>query len=570
MALFQPGAQTAPMNRNRIARLLFALLVFSLAGYLLRGYFTDDTIIHLRYVENLLERSEFSFNPGERTYGASSPLWIFGLALLVKLGLNPLTAAWVLGGLSGLALILAADAIIERLTFAPRWKFVLMMLVVGDVWFLRWSFSGMETPLATALLVLLLRPLILARPAGPLWHRYLAWGVGAGLAGLVRPEFMLMVPLALPFLLWFEYFRAGGMEGKPGRHRARPHAPILAAVSGWLLVVGPWLVFAWSSFGRLFPETAAAKSVGFSLMPQVWFPYLFRSVGMLAVTQGLLWVGVILLIILILRRHQGLENSRGYLAPEDSSETGGKTSTRGVGPWSVWGPVAIVGIAVTWAAVLLGGLALRQVWVVSRYVSPLGPVLLLAISVVVEWLMQGAAVTVSIRKTGRVIILVAVLGTLIFNGWMFAAKVLPHARDFPAGLRDCYFELAHWLRDNTPEDAMVAALDIGAIGYGSDRTVLDLMGLVSPEILELGQEMGFEELVVSGDWLAAGSRAPDYLVDRSEGAPRWAGRTVRGIRFELLDTCVIKGLGLNESQPWTVALYRLVPVETGVKSSAGG
>ena len=272
----------------------------------------------------------------------------------------------------------------------------------------------------------------------------------------------------------------------------------------------------------------------------------------------------------ILRRHQGLENSRVYAAPEVPSETGGNATARGAGPWSVWGPVAIVGIAVTWAVVLLGGLALRQVWVVSRYVSPLGPVLLLAISVVVEWLMQGAAVTVSIRKTGRVIILVAVLGTLIFNGWMFVAKVLPHARDFPAGLRECYFELAHWLRDNTPEDAVVAALDIGAIGYGSDRAVLDLMGLVSPEILELAQEMGFEELVESGDWLAVGSRAPDYLVDRSEGAPRWVGRTVRGIRFELLDTCVIKGLGLNESQAWTVALYRLVPVETGVKSSAGG
>jgi hypothetical protein len=59
-------------------------------------------------------------------------------------------------------------------------------------------------------------------------------------------------------------------------------------------------------------------------------------------------------------------------------------------------------------------------------------------------------------------------------------------------------------------------------------------------------------------------------VDRSDGKPRWEGRTVRGVRVELLDTCVIKGLGLNEPQPWTVALYRLVPVETGVRSSSGG
>ena len=114
-----------------------ALTVFGLAGYLLRGYITDDTFIHLRYVENLLERGEFSFNPGDKTYGATSPLWIFGLALLVKLGLDPIVAAWTLGALSGLLLILAADAITERLTFAPRWKFVLLLLIVTDVWFVR-------------------------------------------------------------------------------------------------------------------------------------------------------------------------------------------------------------------------------------------------------------------------------------------------------------------------------------------------------------------------------------------------------------------------------------------------
>ena len=47
-----------------------------------RGYVTDDTYIHLRYVQNLLTRGEFSFNPGVSTYGATSPLWILGLVLL--------------------------------------------------------------------------------------------------------------------------------------------------------------------------------------------------------------------------------------------------------------------------------------------------------------------------------------------------------------------------------------------------------------------------------------------------------------------------------------------------------
>ena len=564
------------MKRSRALRLTVALLVFGTVGFLLRGYVTDDTFIHLRYLENLLGRGEFSFNPGDPTYGATSPLWIFGLALLVKFGLGPITAAWVLGAVSGLILILAADAIIERMTFASRWKFALMLLIVSDVWFLRWTFSGMETPLATALLVVLLLPLVSRRTRGPMWHRYLTWGVGAGLAGLVRPEYLVMVPLALPWLLWFEYFRAGGMEGRTGRHKARPQGPLLACISGWLLVVLPWLAYAWYSFGRVFPETASAKSAGFSLNPVAWFPYLYRSVGILAVSQGVVWVGLILLIILILRRHQYLEEFQTHVQFQDDQAMDPETDRVGTGPWSIWGPVALVGIMVTWAMVLLGGLALRQVWVISRYVSPLTPVILLALSVVAEWLMQGVAVTVAIRKTGRTIILISVVITLVLNWWVFTDQVLPHAQQFPVGVRECYLEMGYWLRDNTPDDAVVAAVDIGALGYASDRRVLDLMGLVSPRVMELGLEMGFEEMVTSGAWLELKTpsgepeSAPDYFVDRSEGMPRWDGKILHGIRFELLDTCVISGLGLSEPQPWTVALYRLVAVDTSVKSSMGG
>jgi hypothetical protein len=564
------------MRPSRFLRIFLVLVVFGTAGYLLRDYITDDTFIHLRFAQNLLELGEFSFNPGEQTYGATSPLWVLGLALAMKIGLAPVAAAWFLGAFCGLILILAADSIVERLTFAAHWKVLLMLLVVSDVWFLRWTFSGMETPLATALLVILLIPLVSVRTRGPMWHRYFAWGIGAGLAGLVRPEFLVMVPLALPWLLWFEYFRAGGMEGGMGRHQARPHAPVLAGISGWLLVVLPWLIFAWFSFGRIFPETASAKSVGFSLNPLIWYPYLARSVGLLGVSQGFMWGGLVLLIILILRRHQYLEQYQPH--DHDLVEPAGKdhSATNGTGLWSVWGPVAMIGITATWVVVLLGGLASRQVWVISRYVSPLTPPMLLAMSLMAEWLLEGIAVTVSLRKTARSIILTAVIATLLLNGWVFTQEVLPHARKFPVGVEECYFDLGTWLRDNTPPDAVVAALDIGALGYSSERKVLDLMGLVSPEMMILGRRMGFEEMVASGAWLLGDAgpgespSRPDYFVDRSEGMPRWSGRTLHGVRFELLDSCIIEGLGLSEPQPWTVALYRLVAEDTKVKSSAGG
>ncbi len=567
------------MTSARYLRLGLAIAIYLAAGWAMQGYITDDTFIHLRYAENLIQRGEFSFNPGQHTYGATSPLWIFGLALLLKLGLSPIAAATVLGGLSGLLVLVLAEKALHHFSFIEPWKTWFMVVLVADAWFLRWSWSGMETPLATAMLLILVWPLLLARKYGvgvvlpPLWHRYLAWGVAAGLAGLVRPEFMLIGPLALPALLWFEYFRAGAMGGLAGRHQARPHGPLLAAVVGWCLVIGPWLAFAWVHFGRILPETASAKS---NASWPGWLPildYVGQAGKMLAATQGILWLGLIVISCIVWYQNvKFADANRTYAGYWGSGPADKAEAAPGMGSWSVWGPVALVSIAAIWVLALFGGYAVGQVWLISRYVSPLAPILLLAMIVIVEWLLRGAAMEKNIVKLSRRLVLMFVLATIAANGWLFTSRVLPHTRQFPEGIRECYLDLGYWLRDNTPDDAVIAALDIGALGYASDRQVLDLMGLVSPEILHLGTSMGFAKMVESGDWLliATNGRRASYFVDRSQGNPRWTDRVVHGVRFELMNTCQLNGVGLREEGPWTVALYRLVSSETGVKSKVGG
>ena len=155
------------------------------------------------------------------------------------------------------------------------------------------------------------------------------------------------------------------------------------------------------------------------------------------------------------------------------------------------------------------------------------------------------------------------------TGWVAAVALnaclfLPYCPlglvEFPLGVQECYIGMGEWLRENTPPETVIAALDIGAVGYASERRVLDLMGLVSPEILAVGRSLGFEEMVTSGVWLEAigpDGRLAEYLVDRNLGLPRWQDRTVRGVTFVLLERCTIAGVGLREPQPWTVALYRL-------------
>ena len=58
-------------------------------AWLLRGYITDDTYIHLRYAQNLLERGEFSFNPGERHLRRHQPPVDLRPGACCKLGLAP-------------------------------------------------------------------------------------------------------------------------------------------------------------------------------------------------------------------------------------------------------------------------------------------------------------------------------------------------------------------------------------------------------------------------------------------------------------------------------------------------
>ncbi len=488
-------------------------------------YVTDDTWIHLRYAKHLLERGEYAFNPGDPTYGSTSPLWVFSLVFLMKLGLAPLAAARTLGLLVGAAKLLVADRLLVRLPLPSGWRTWLLILIALDAWFLRWTLSGMETPLADLLMLVLLGPIAASGPIA-----WLAWGASWGLGSLARPEIALLAPCALPWLLWLQR----------RRHPGRSALASLAKVGlGWLMVVGPWLIYAQSVFGRMIPGTAAAKSYPLQLSPVEMVEYLLRTVKQLAAVQGVLWVAFVVVAL-------------GFWWDRRRGLAGGDGKT--FGPRAL----ALGAVAGTWLVVLVGGYSLKQVWTISRYVSPLLAPMLLAMAALAGAMLrrQGARGTV-----GRRVVASAVVVALLVNTGLLALKVRPYSAVFSRGVHECFYATGEWLRDNTPPDAVVAALDIGALGFASERRILDLAGLVSPDARALGLEMGFEQMVASGRWLEL-DPPPDYFFDRTEGEPRWVGRTVGGVRFELLETCGIDGVGLAEAGVWTYALYRLAPDET--------
>lgn len=497
---------------SRPLRLLPAIILFAVAGILLMNYVTDDTYIHMCYARNLVEHGEMSFNVGDPTYGATSPLWIFLIAGLMKLGIAPLLATKILGISAGLLTLLIFDKILAAFSVPPNWRWWSLLLVASDAWFLRWSFSGMETPLAGAMLLLLLMPALVPSIS------WLAWGVVAGLATLVRPEFMLLWPVALYWHLW-----ACNEIGSRT-------LPLFKSILGFLMIYGPWLGYANSVFGRMSPETAAAKSYGldfdlFSLAESI-----IRSIEELGAIQGILWLAIIPLFVIVFRSSKRISGTPAYK-----------------------NRVVVALIALGWVAVLVGGYALKKVWIISRYLSPLLPVMLLTTLGLIAFLRQrlpdNGARVFNVLLGGAVVL------TICWNGFVTVAMVKPHADKFSAGVEECFIGTGQWISENTPEGSLIAAHDIGALGWESNRKIIDLAGLVSPEILELGRNVGFEIMVASGAWLSA--TKPDYVYDRTVGPPRWDGVTLHGVKFELIRQCTVHGVGLRESEPMIYALYKL-------------
>jgi hypothetical protein len=78
---------------------------------------------------------------------------------------------------------------------------------------------------------------------------------------------------------------------------------------------------------------------------------------------------------------------------------------------------------------------------------------------------------------------------------------------------EIYQAVGEWLRESTPADARVATLEVGIIGYYSQRTMIDFAGLIQPET-----SLQFTDAYTYSDAAFWASRTfqPDYIVLRND------------------------------------------------------
>jgi hypothetical protein len=121
----------------------------------------------------------------------------------------------------------------------------------------------------------------------------------------------------------------------------------------------------------------------------------------------------------------------------------------------------------------------------GRYVMPVMPVYFL-------WSLAGMAYWVKPvepkpwkRILGRV--WVAAGGLVLLSFWAIGANAYAQS---VAIIETEMVDPARWIAQNTPAQALIAAHDIGALGYFGQRPVLDLAGLVSPEVIPFIRDEG--------------------------------------------------------------------------------
>jgi hypothetical protein len=497
-----------PMTWVERAGLIAGLLLAAALMWPIRGYLTDDTFIHLQYARHLAGGSGLVFNPGERVYGCTSPLWVTLLADGMLLGLNGLKVAKIVGAIATLVSVGLFLQLMRR-TVDDIWVRALATVAwAGHAWMIRWSVSGMETALAVALTL----AGFVAFTEGRMWgSRPVRTGALWSLAALTRPEAGMLL------LLWGAFLLID-TDTRDGLRR------LLAGTVPPVLIFGGWLLFAHFYFGTLWPQTLAAKAVGGGAMA-ARAEDVTRVAELVLATDGVLVLFLGLALIVGGRRlWPSRPRAQRFL------------------PWC-W----VAGVPLLYLA--------RGVTVLSRYLLPVLPVLAWLAWRALETWWIGENPTPARRQSARVAIAVVAVVVLIQNAFVYRTRVVPQVESFTPALQQSLLRWGSWFRDNTATEAVIAAPDIGAIGYASDRRVVDLAGLVTPEMVPFLMREPMED-AIAGFAFATFSR-PDFLVDRDPEVNGLLHRSHYAACLMPVGSSTVPNLGIARPEPMTYTVYRI-------------
>jgi hypothetical protein len=417
-------------------------------------FLNDDAYITLTYAKNFGSGRGFVFGSDIPSFGFTSPLWtlLLGIAYWITGIENLDRLASVLGGICWSSAILIIFRYRQSWGLSSPIAFMVCLVISLAIPFIT---LGMESHLFTLLLVL---SITLFLNNQPLWT-----GISIGLLHLTRGEGVLLAPILFGFYV------------SPQVHYLKSRIKdicrwTLTISVGFLLPVLTWSTYAILTFGHVFPNTLKAKQA--QLLTTHWSSFshrLFRewlpnwgselTIAGVPIGWFLLAIGA---AYMILRARASL-------------------------------------ILFAWMVIYIAGYAVLRVAGYAWYQLPilfvLQFILGVGIGVLFAQIFERRHILAKVSFSCLTLIFLSLLIT------PFSKTVLNFRGDYRA--RD-YINLSEWLSSNTETEDSVAAIEIGYIAYFSKRPVVDLAGLVDPEITAHIIQGDFS----SGFWNAL----PEYFI----------------------------------------------------------
>lgn len=430
---------------------LVLIILLTVGARLLPGPRTvDDAFITFRYSRNIVEGHGFVYNPGVRTLGTTTPLFTLLMA----------GAGWITGSddYPWFALIAntAADAlsaVLLALLVRRLGGGAVPGAIVGVLWAIAptsvtFAIGGMETSVAILWMVAAASAYVAGR------ERWMA--LFAALGVLTRVDALLWVGLFFAHQL-FVAWRAGRGRGW-ARLPWRSWAIFVATLA-------PWYLFSAAYFGGLLSRSLSAKRVAYivddfqalvRLLQQMATPFFeYETFGVPGIAVGIVLYPALAAV--------------GTLYAVKRQ------------------PRALPFLLYPWLYVAI--FSAMNPLIFRWYLAPLLPPYFVAI-VMGVWALAGAvAEAVQHPRLGPVAsaTLGALFVALSLNAWVLHPD---HGTDRPAPemawhkIELNYRRMGEILHNEygVDEATVVAAGDIGAVGYYSRAHILDTVGLVTPEV----------------------------------------------------------------------------------------
>lgn len=436
------------------------------------GICLEDALITYRYAENLAGGRGFVFSPGERVMGTTTPLFTIMLAMCgAVLGVRQIPViSSVCGILAGLGAGWLTYALCIRLQF-PRWValFALAALCLhpDTLWT---STGGMETPLVLLFMALSLY----AVSSG----RYSLAALASSLLVFTRPDGVIWAAMIAGIVCTRDRTTCGRSLGIG------------------LLILVPWVAFSSVYFGSPVPHSLVAKRAMSHYTPvsltasefKAYFLWVLASLGFPArgkALSGVFWLWACFVVagaVSITR-----EPRRRFLWPVAVFPV-----LFGGALWLGRAPRVFQWylLPVTWCGIILGTAGIAAVW-----------------EHLAAWCRAG-----SIPRACARVIMGASLCFLAAGLYCRDRQECIYQRGWQINENGLRQVVGEWLREHTPEGSSVAMEAIGYQGVYSGRRIIDLAGLVSPDVVKT-----FYESTTSAEafFKIVRDLRPDYMVLRS-------------------------------------------------------